>query len=370
MNLSWSILYISIFLLSLVFSLLLTPLSGRIGRFFSLMDEPKKWKIHKEEKARSGGIAIFFSFVLVLLPGLGLGLFLHHAGSSLLSRDVSRLIANIPGIAGKLGGLLCGAPFIFIVGLVDDRVTLRPWTKLFCQILSTLPLLLGGIRIQLFLPVGFGVLLTVFWIVLLTNSFNFIDNMDGLASGIAIIVSLMLAFVSLGAQERFMTAILLALAGSILGFWYFNFIRSKLFMGDGGSLFIGYMIAALTIMATYYQNGVPTALPVLTPIIILGVPLFDMASVLFIRYRAGRPLMKGDTNHFSHRLVELGMTRKQAVLFIYLVTICVALAALPLAYLPLLPALILTGQAALWFVLIFLLERTGKRKMEEKIHKQ
>lgn len=365
MKISWTIIYCIVFVQSLFFSLALTPLSRIMGKRLSLMDEPSAAKIHHAPKARSGGLAIFASFILVILLDLGLGYLLFHHGA-LLKQDVARLVANIPGISGQLLALLAGAAFIFLVGVVDDKVTMKPRTKLACQILSALPLLLAGVRIQLFLPSWAGILLTLFWIVLVTNSFNLLDNMDGLSSGIAVIVSLVLAFVSWQAQDRFMCAILICLAGSILGFWYFNFIKSKLFMGDGGSLFIGYMIGALTIQATYYKQGVPTGLPVLTPLIILGVPLFDTASVIYIRLRAGRPIMKGDTNHFSHRLADLGMSRKQAVLFIYLVTICVALTALPLAYLPLRLAVIQAALVVIWFVIIFLIELAGKKKREQE----
>lgn len=363
MNISWPVVYGGIFVLSLVLSLFLIPLSEFLGRKLSLIDEPKAGKIHQKRKARSGGIAIFSSFMGVI--GLGIvftSIITPH--SSFWNPDVSRILANIPSVSIRLLGLLGGGVFIFIVGMVDDRVSIKPWPKLICQILASIPLILTGVKIQFFLPSYFGILLTVSWIVLLTNSFNLLDNMDGLSSGIAVIVCLVFGMVSIQAGERLMTALFLAMAGSILGFWYFNFFKSRLFMGDGGSLFIGYMIAALTILSTYYKKGVPTALPVLTPLIILGVPLFDTFSVMLIRLRMGRPLMQGDTNHFSHRLVNLGMTPKQAVVFIYLVTVCVAMAALPLAYLPLRSAILQTLQVGLWFVLIFLIERVGKRKIE------
>ena len=365
MKLSWAIIYLGVFFFTLLLSLFLTPLSEIIGRRFLLLDTPRKGKIHEETKSRSGGLAIFASFFLTLVLGLTMAYWAYHA--SLLSPGVSKYIANIPTVAHKIFWLMIGATFIFVAGIIDDRITMRPWTKLICQIISALALLAAGIRIQLFLPAWTGALLTIFWVVLLTNSFNFIDNMDGLASGIAVIVCFILSCVAWRAHDLFVTVLLFSLLGSILGFWYYNFIKSRLFMGDGGSLFIGYMIAALTTLVTYYKRGVPTGLPVLTPLIILGVPLFDTFSVLFIRYRTRRPLMKGDTNHFSHRLVNLGMTRRQAVMFIYVVTLCVAMCALPLAYLPLVPALLLTAQVVLWFVLIFLLEQTGRRKIQEQM---
>ncbi|HOE63054.1 MAG TPA: MraY family glycosyltransferase [Candidatus Sumerlaeota bacterium] len=363
MKFTWIIIYPVLFTATLLISLILTPLADRLGRKLSLLDRPQQGKIHNETKSRSGGVAIFASFMLVFFVGLCLAYIAYR--SSLFHDDVSKFIANIPFVAHKILWLLIGSAVIFAAGVVDDRITMRPWTKLFWQIVSSLALLMAGIRIHLFLPSWLGAMLTVFWVVLLTNSFNFMDNMDGLSSGIAAIVSLVLGSVAWREHDVFVTALLFVLAGAVLGFWYFNFIKSRLFMGDAGSLFIGYMIAALTAQTTYYKPGVPTGLPVLTPLIILGVPLFDTISVLWIRYREGRPLMKGDTNHFSHRLVFLGMTHKQAVIFIYLVTLCVALCSLPLAYLPFAPALVFAAQVICWFLIIYLLERTGKRKIKE-----
>ncbi|HPB30440.1 MAG TPA: MraY family glycosyltransferase [Candidatus Sumerlaeota bacterium] len=361
MSLTWPLIYAGAGVLPLVLSLILTPRSRRLGERLGLLDRPAEAKIHTTVKARSGGIAIFLSFMLTVGFGLGIALYLEARGL-LLSPGVAALVRNIPGIMPRIAGLLAGAVFIFIVGIIDDRFTLGPWTKLLCQVASAMPLLAVGIRIQLFLPSAVGMALTVFWVVLLTNSMNFLDNMDGLSSGIAIIVALMLAIVSSSAGERFITMVLIVFAGAVGGFWYHNFIRSRLFMGDGGSLFIGYILAAVTIMATYFRPGVPTALPVLTPLIILGVPLFDTITVLYIRYREGRPLMKGDTNHFSHRLVQLGMSRGGAVIFIYFVTISVAMAALPLSSLTRGKAIIQTAHVILWFLLIFLLEDTAKKK--------
>ena len=360
MNLSWPVIYLGIFVEALIMSLLLTPRSETIGRKLGLLDRPGKAKIHRETKARSGGLAIFAAFMITFLTGLALAFILSQK-EGMLTASVSGLLKNIPHIAPKIIGLTVGAVFIFAVGVIDDRLTLGPWTKLICQILSAIPLIVVGIRIEMFLPFWVGAVLTVFWVVLLTNSLNFLDNMDGLSSGIAVICSLILAIVSWRAGDRFVTALIFAFSGAIIGFWYFNFIKSRLFMGDGGSLFIGYMLGAMTIMATYYDRGVPTGLPVLTPIIILGVPLFDTFTVLLIRFREGRPLMQGDTNHFSHRLVQLGMSRKQAVVFIYFVTLCVGLTSLPLARLALVPALIQTALVVCWFVIIFLLERAAKK---------
>lgn len=362
MNISWGILYVSVFVQALAISLLLTPLARQLGLRWQLVDLPHEKKIHREPKARSGGLAIFATFVLVTCGDLVLVRLILER-TSLFSPDVLRFFSNIPGILPKLAAILVGGSIVFLVGLIDDRYGLRPYQKLILQVVAALPLILANIRVVLFVPIpAVGGIITVLWVVLLTNSFNLLDNMDGLCSGVATIILCVLAFVSLRSGELFMVAIFLALAGSVLGFLRYNFYPSRLFMGDGGSLFIGYMIGALTILSTYYHRGVPTGLPVLMPLIILGVPIFDTITVILIRLKNGKPILQGDTNHFSHRLVSIGMTQKEAVVFIYLVTLCVALGALALQHLHLGASLIVTFQTFLLFVLIFLLERVSRKK--------
>ena len=362
MNISWGILYVAVFIQALVLSLILTPLARQLGLRWQLVDLPDGKKIHRAAKARSGGLAIFASFVLVICGDLVL-LRLISEHTSFFSADVLRFFSNIPGILPKLAAILVGGSIVFLVGLVDDRYGLRPYQKLILQVAAVLPLIIVNIRIVMFVPIPvIGVILTVLWVVLLTNSFNLLDNMDGLCSGVAAIILCVLAFVSYRSGELFMVAIFLALAGSVLGFLRYNFYPARLFMGDGGSLFIGYMIGALTILSTYYHQGVPTGLPVLMPLIILGVPIFDTVTVVLIRLKNGKPILQGDTNHFSHRLVSIGMTQAAAVVFIYLVTLCVALGALALQYLRLGASLLVTFQTFLLFVLIFLLERVSRKK--------
>ncbi|MBM3335190.1 undecaprenyl/decaprenyl-phosphate alpha-N-acetylglucosaminyl 1-phosphate transferase, partial [Candidatus Sumerlaeota bacterium] len=247
----------------------------------------------------------------------------------------------------------------------DDRRPLGPWAKLLCQIAAIVPVLLAGVHIVSFLPSKWlGALATVAWMVLLINSFNFLDNMDGLSAGVGAVVTIVLAWISFGSDELLMTAMFIVLAGTLLGFLRHNFAPAKIFMGDSGSMFLGYMVGVLTVLATYYQKGVPTRLPVLTPVIVLGVPLFDTFSVLWIRWRAGQPLMQGDRNHFSHRLVNLGMSERGAVVFIYVTTFCVGLGALPLRHLDWPGALLVAVQTALWFVIIYWIERLGKQAAE------
>jgi len=364
-NLSWQWCYTILFIKSVVLAWLLTPLAARLGRRWKLLDMPGGRKAHLSPTPRSGGIALFVSYWAVVGISVAAAVVVSVEWGKGKAPFAS-LVASIPRRnLIQLLAIFIGASWILAVGLLDDRRSLRPWAKLFCQIAATVPMLLTGIHIVSFLPWKWlGALTTVAWMVLLINSFNFLDNMDGLSAGVAAIVAAVLAWISFGSNELLMTAMFVALAGGLLGFLRHNFSPATIFMGDSGSMFVGYMIGVLTVLATYYQQGVPTKLPVLTPLIVLGVPLFDTFSVLWIRWRAGRPLMEGDRNHFSHRLVNLGMSERGAVVFIYATTFCVALGALPLRHLDWPGALLVAVQTVLWFVIIYWIERLGKQAAE------
>lgn len=363
--LDWRVCYALLLVEALVLSWLLTPLAARLGERLGMVAIPGGRRAHRQATARSGGIALFAAFWLVAVGNLAAAVVVSRAGAD--AAPFAVLAARIPRpILMQFAALGVGALWIFLVGLWDDWKPLRPSRKLAFQMLATLPLLWADIRIVSFLPRPWmGDLLTVGWVVLLMNSFNFLDNMDGLTAGVAAICSAVLAWISYGSGEWLMTGLFVILCGVLLGFLRHNFSPARVFMGDCGSQFIGYMIGVLTVLATYYKQGVPTRLPVLTPLIVLGVPLFDTCSVLWIRWRSGRPLSQGDRNHFSHRLVNLGMTERGAVVFIYLVTLCVALGALLLRELPLAGALLVALQTAVWFVIIYWIERLGKRAAEK-----
>jgi len=359
--LSWPVCYIILFVESLALAWLLTPIAGRLGERFRLVDFPGGRKAHLHPTPRSGGMALFASFWLVIAVNLVAAACVSRASSPLI--PIAPIARNIPQVLAKLAAIAVGALWILLVGLWDDRRPMRPAAKLLCQIVAVVPILVARIHIVSFIPWPWiGTLLTLAWVVLLMNSFNFLDNMDGLSAGIGAIASAVLAWISFRSGEWLMTAMFVALLGTLLGFLRHNFSPAAIFMGDGGAMLLGYMLGALTVLATYYKSGVPTRLPVLTPLVVMGVPLFDTCSVLWIRWRSGRPLSQGDRNHFSHRLVALGMTERGAVVFIYLATLCVALGALPLRDLHLTGALLITFQTILWFVIIYSIERLGSRR--------
>lgn len=362
MNIPTDLHYLGLGAASFLLALVLVPPVRAFGRRFGFMDAPDPRKIHAEPMVRCGGVAIYAAFMLTLGAAIAL---LALTGGRLAPAAAAEFVPNIPGIAPRLAAVLAGATLMFLTGLADDRLGLGPLVKLALQVVSALPLVAVGITVKCFIPgVLPGALLTIAWVVLLTNAFNFLDNMNGLSSGVAAVCALNFFLVSRLGGEFFMMAMFAILAGAVAGFIPWNFPRARLFMGDGGSLFIGYMLAALSTLVTYYREGVPTQLPVVAPLVILGVPLFDTASVMLIRWRRGLPLMRGDQNHFSHRLVALGFTRTGAVLFIHLLALAVGLSAVNLPRLGWEGAAIALAQAALFFVLLFVLESVGRRRMD------
>jgi UDP-GlcNAc:undecaprenyl-phosphate GlcNAc-1-phosphate transferase len=354
------ILYLLLFAQAIAVGWILTACALRLAPRLGLVDHPGERKLHAAPKPAMGGVAVYVAFVATLAVDLLIAGALASDGSW-VNRVFPVPLANIglPSVSKELWAILAGSFVVFLVGVIDDRRSLPAGLKLMVQIAATVPLLWAGVRVRGFLPMPLGAAATVLWVVFLTNAFNFLDNMDGLCGGVAAICLGVFAVLALMSRQFFMAAIFVALAGSLAGFLRYNWFPSKIFLGDGGALSVGYLIAALSIHSTYYTASAPTGLPILIPGIVLGVPIFDSLSVYWIRWREGRKLWVGDTSHFSHRLVALGMTRKQAVLFIYLVTLTVGLAALPLMQLAWRDGLIHTGQIALVFLIIAFLEAVG-----------
>jgi UDP-GlcNAc:undecaprenyl-phosphate GlcNAc-1-phosphate transferase len=352
--------YAALVLQAFVCALIAVPFARRLGLRFGLVDRPGGRKIHDRPIARCGGLGIFAAFALCLLVDL-YALRLDFV-RQLVPSALAPYLPNVGYVTNKLSALFAGATLMMITGLADDRFDLRPGLKLLLQILAALPLIATGVTIKAFLPYPWiGALLTIGWVVLLTNSFNFLDNMNGLSAGVAAIALLNFYLIMRSSEQFFMMAICAVLIGALLGFLRYNFPRAHIFMGDSGSLFIGYMIAGLSVMVTYYEASVPTRFPIIAPILVLGVPLFDTLSVLYIRWRLGAPLMQGDRNHFSHRLVALGFSPTQAVLLIWLLAMSVGLAAVNLRWLPLTGAIFTLVQAVAFFLIIYILERTAQK---------
>jgi UDP-GlcNAc:undecaprenyl-phosphate GlcNAc-1-phosphate transferase len=266
----------------------------------------------------------------------------------------------------KLGIIFAGGLLIHLLGLADDvwkeKITYR--IKFIVQIIVILGVAIAGIRVEFMPSKGLDILMTVIWIVGLTNSFNLLDNMDGLTAGVSIISAGLFFLIAVLQAQVFIAFLLAALAGGCLGFLFYNFYPSKLFMGDSGSLFLGYMFGVITVMGSYVVPESVSHIPVVVPIIVLSIPLYDTFSVIFIRWREKRPLFVGDKKHFSHRLVELGMSHRAAVVFIYLVSLCVGLVALLLPYISQAGMIVVLIQAVIIYTLITILIGVGKQNQE------
>jgi UDP-GlcNAc:undecaprenyl-phosphate GlcNAc-1-phosphate transferase len=268
--------------------------------------------------------------------------------------------------------LLSGGAVVFLVGLLDDALGSRfHWgLKAAGQVLGAAILVFGGDVRTSFLPTEWlNVALTLVWIVGMTNAFNLLDNMDGLSAGVAFVASGVFLVNAWALGEFFIALLLVAFMGSLLGFLFFNFNPASTFLGDCGSLFIGYVMGSLTLLERYVSHASSSYFPVLMPVLVLAVPILDTATVVAIRLREGRPIYVGDSRHLSHRLVSLGFSPRAAVLFLYLVTLTLGLGAASLTdATPFQTGLILLqslGVVALLLILLFFERRRGAREEQE-----
>lgn len=257
-----------------------------------------------------------------------------------------------------------GGVVIFGLGLIDDRRPLSPWAKLAVPGAVGAALASQGVSIDFYGPLV-STVLTVLWVVGITNAVNFLDNMDGLCAGFTVTASAVFFIVAAQTGQVAVALVCACLAGAAAGFLPYNFPRARIFMGDAGSLFLGYTLASLTMCATYYRyRPSDSILQLAMPVLVLGLPIFDSASVLWIRWRERRPLLQADRSHFSHRLVTLGMSPPEAVATNCLVALVVGLGAV-LLYRPT-PAetagSIILVQAVGIFAIVALLDRAGRRK--------
>jgi UDP-GlcNAc:undecaprenyl-phosphate/decaprenyl-phosphate GlcNAc-1-phosphate transferase len=226
---------------------------------------------------------------------------------------------------------------IHILGVIDDRKALGPYLKLVVQIAVAGFLVIGfDLRAMMFLDQHVGgawlsCVLSIFWITMITNAFNFLDNMDGLSAGVAAICTTAFLVSTILVEQWFVAATLAGLLGATLGFLIFNFPPARIFMGDSGSLVLGFVLGVLTVRTTFLRPGDDfwTHWYVLfAPIVVLALPIYDLITVSVIRISNGKSPFQGDKNHFSHRLVNRGMSRRTAVLCLYLVTAATSIAAI------------------------------------------
>jgi UDP-GlcNAc:undecaprenyl-phosphate GlcNAc-1-phosphate transferase len=323
------------FIVSWMATLLIRQIAPRIG----FVDKPGGRKIHANPKPLGGGVAILAG---VALPLLGALIVLHSplVGGHNISLDpayVGGAGERTPLALGLLGAMLA----MHLLGLFDDRKAMGPYSKLFFQLAVIAAFVIGFDNrcLQVADHLGFGkwpsYVITILWIGAVTNAFNFLDNMDGLSAGVGAVCTAAFLIAALSIQQWFVAATLAMLLGSLLGFLCFNFSPASIFMGDSGSLLIGLILGVMTVRTTYIPKGAAwetSWYAVFAPVIVLAVPLYDLVVVSTLRILKGKSPFVGDTNHFSHRLVARGMSRRTAVVCLYLVTAATSVAAILLPH--------------------------------------
>lgn len=329
------------------------------ARRVEFVDRPGGRKQHGNPTPLGGGIAILVAVFLPVVVGAAVLWLLQ--GSPRPNWVPAFAFKHAEGVAAKLPlllGLMGGAGVLLVMGLIDDRRALGAGVKFAVQFtVALLTVWLMGVRAAEALSAPLSIALTVLWIVLITNAFNFLDNMDGLSAGVAMIAALVFALTSMRAGQVFVPLLALTLAGALAGFLWFNFVPASIFMGDAGSNVIGYLLAVLTVLTTFYNPDEGTRpLGLMVPIVVLAVPLYDVISVVSHRIRAGQSPLQGDRRHFSHRLVKKGLSPRGAVLTIYLATAATGLPAIALPHVDWLNAALLMLQCVCVVVMVAVLE--------------
>ena len=290
-----------------IFGLLVTPFIIKISFKLNVVDMPGHRKVHKVPIPTLGGLAIFFSFL---------------AGLLIIQPQSSYHLA-----------IVIGALLMIILGFMDDLYHLTAKAKFLFQVtIACLVVFWGDLQVSFInLPFGgqleFGwlsIIVTIFWIVGITNAINLIDGLDGLSAGISAIVLLTIGSMAIIMDNVYVLSMSIILFWSILGFLPYNFHPAKTFMGDTGSLFLGYMIAVLSLLG--FKNV--TFISFVIPILILAVPIFDTIVAIIRRLVQKRPIASPDSSHLHHKLLQLGMTHRQAVLFMYLLSSLFSFAAI------------------------------------------
>ena len=346
---------------SFLVSLTLSGWARRVAPRFGLVDNPGGRKAHRQPTPLGGGVAIWLTVALMLALGAAvIGL-----GRAALPDELARHAAGLRDRSGSMALIFGLASVIMLMGLVDDRFGLGWKLRLGVQILLAAILAWSGAQVTLFWPFNaawVSGLITVFWVVGLTNSFNFLDNMDGLAAGVGLIAALLFAIAQTLVGSLFAPAVLLILVGALAGFLVWNRSPAQLFMGDAGSNFLGFLLGSLTVVGTFTrpERG-DSPFAVLIPLLVMAVPLYDTTSVILIRLREGRSPFQADRSHFSHRLVDRGLTPPRAVRTIYLVTLTGGLGTLLLPSLGPMGAVVVVAQTCCLLGLVALLEWSPNR---------
>lgn len=338
------------FAIAVAISLVLTPLAGRVAYRIGAVDYPGENKIHLGAVPRLGGLAIYLAIAGTLL------LALHW------DRPVFQLYFQ------QMRGFYLGGMVILALGIYDDTKGSKAPMKLICQGLAALVLYAHGVRIEVLTnPFGHAVSLgplslplTILWVVALVNAFNLLDGLDGLAAGSACIAAAAIFAVALHDHRVEVAILMVVLAGACAGFLRYNFFPAKIFMGDTGSMFIGFVLATISVMEA---RKATTALALMIPLAALSLPVLDTFLAIVRRAAKRKNVFRGDREHLHHRLLHLGISQKQAVLLLYYVNVCFAIMAFMMVVVPRQYALLLVVVLVLWLGIGVVALRFVERKV-------
>jgi UDP-GlcNAc:undecaprenyl-phosphate GlcNAc-1-phosphate transferase len=311
--------YLAAFVSAFIATLTTLPLWRKWSLRTGLVDDPGHRKIHHTPTPLVGGLAVLTGLLVPLAIAVAVIIFwpTQIAGSA-------SLMYGIEHRARQLAGILLGAVAMVALGWLDDKHELRPLSKFAGQILIATVVAASGVRITLFVPsLVFSYAVTILWLLTAINAFNFMDNMNGLCAGLGAIGAALFATIAAAEGHYLVAGTAFLMCGALVGFLPFNFPNARAFLGDAGSHLVGYLLAVLAILPHFYSKQNPRPWAVITPLLVLAVPLLDLAQVVLFRLRMGKPVYVGDTNHLSHRLVRAGLNPTTAVLLLWLMAILI-----------------------------------------------
>lgn len=323
---------------------------------------PRQDRYHRSVIAMGGGIAIFWTMAALIGGGVAIvGLLIAPGALRWLSPAIEQHAEGFMDRLPELVIVIAAAFSLHLLGLWDDKRRLGPFVKLAVQfIVAIVAAALADVRVEMFIENKLiTTALSVVWIVLIINVFNFLDNMDGLSAGIAAIATAVLMTAAFRSGQVFVGAMGLAFFGTLVGFLAFNFPPATIFMGDAGSMVVGFFVALLTLRTTYYDPSAGTPLyAVLMPAVVMAVPLYDFVTVTFLRLKQGKSPFVGDTQHFSHRLQRRGLSDRQVALTLYLATLCTGIGGVILQQVTWIGAGLVFAQTVMMLIIVGILENT------------
>jgi len=304
-------------------TLLTLPLWRRWCWRTDLVDDPGHRKIHDRPVPLAGGLAVLGGILLPLLAGVvALKSGALHVTSSYL------VIHGLERRGLELAMIMAGAIAITVLGWLDDKYELAPLPKLAGQFAVAVLVAASGLRITLFVDNEiFSYAITILWLLTVLNAFNFIDNMNGLCAGLGAIGALFFAMIAAAGGEYLVATVCFLMTGALVGFLPWNFPNARAFLGDAGSHLVGYLLAVMAILPHFYSKQNPRPLAVLSPLLVLAVPLIDLAQVVVVRTLNRKPFWIGDINHLSHLLVRQNLSRTHAVLLLWLAAVMIGVLA-------------------------------------------